>query len=74
VCLISSPRSYSLKPRNQRETIRGAGTRLTPRLEAGELLEVGLGTVDREGRDDAPHFVLVGERTEDGCFKITPLV
>ena len=40
---------------------------LTPRPEAGELLEVGLGTIDGEGCDDALHFILVGERTEDNC-------
>ena len=37
---------------------------LTPRPEASELLEIGLGTVNGEGCDDPPHFVLVGERTE----------
>ena len=40
---------------------------LTPRPEAGELLEVGLGTINGEGCDDALHFILVGERTEDNC-------
>ena len=40
---------------------------LTPRSEAGELLEVGLGTIDRKRRDDALHFILVGKRTEDHC-------
>jgi len=40
----------------------------TPRPVAGEFLKVGLGTVDRERSDDAPHFILVGERTEGGCF------
>jgi hypothetical protein len=40
---------------------------LTPRPEAGELLEVGLWAVDREGLDDLLYFAMVGERTEDDC-------
>lgn len=43
---------------------------LTPRPETGELLEVGLGTIDRKSRDDLLHFILVDERAKDYCNRI----
>lgn len=59
-------RSCNLESRNQDGGMKGTkGEVRTPRPETGELLQVGLGTINRKGRDDALHFTLVSEWTED---------
>jgi len=44
------------------------------RPEAGELLEIRFGAIDRKSRDDALHFVMVSKRTKDNILSCEILI